>query len=96
MTNHSLYISIIIILLIVLLFKLYIESDKNTTYLKTQKSKFNSYYDSDSFDYSDNNKYTKNNDKYEKMLEEMNKETMKKINKAVEQGYIEGFQAMNV
>ena len=26
----------------------------------------------------------------------MNKETMKKINKAVEQGYIEGFQAMNV
>jgi thiol-disulfide isomerase/thioredoxin len=98
MINHSLYISIIIILLIVLLFKLYIESDKNTTYLKKQKSNFNPYYNNNDFDYLDNNnnKYTANNHKYEKMLEDMNKDTMKKINKAVEQGYIEGFQAMNV
>ena len=88
MKNDSFFIFILIILLIILLIKLYLESIKSKS-----KSKF-----SNSSSTSDNleNKYIKNNYKYEIMLEEMNKETMKKINKAVEQGYIEGFQAMNV
>ena len=98
MTNHSLYISIIIVLLIVLLFKLYLESKKsnsNPSNTSNPSNNFN-YQDPDNYDNNYDNKYIKNNHKYEKMLEDMNKETMKKINKAVEQGYIEGFQAMNV
>ena len=93
MKNHSIYILIISLLLIILLFKLYLESNINNKYLNNQNSKSNN-----EFDYPDsyNNKYTKNNHKFEKMLEDANKETIRKINKAVEQGYIEGFQAMNV
>jgi thiol-disulfide isomerase/thioredoxin len=86
MKNESFFIFIIIILLIILLIKLYLESTKSN-------SKF---YNISNTSNNLENKYTKNNYKYEKMLEEMTKETMKKINKAVEQGYIEGFQAMNV
>ena len=82
MTKHFFFIAIIVILLIILLFKIYLDRQKSIKYIK-----YNDNYEND---------YIKNNYKFEKMLEEMNKETMKKINHAVEQGYIEGFQAMNV
>ena len=65
MKNHSIYILIISLLLIILLFKLYLESNINNKYLNNQTSK--SYNE---FDYLDsyNNKYTKNNHKFEKVL----------------------------
>ena len=95
MTDHFFFISIIIILLIILLFKIYLDRQK-----AMKNIKYNDYDNDNDYDYPDSykneNNYTKNNYKFEKMLEEINKDTMAKINNAVEQGYIEGFQAMNV
>lgn len=100
MSQHAFFLSIIIILLIILLIKLYSESkstvsNKNT--LKSQKLGSNNLH-SNNLQCNDSkaNLYDLNNYKYEKMIEEVQKETIKKINHAVEQGYAEGFQSMNV
>jgi len=88
MTQHSFFVSVIIILIIILLIKFYLESEESI------KKNISSNNRSNNFDYPNN--YTKNDYKYDKMLEEVRKETMTQINNAVEEGYAEGFQAMNV
>ena len=95
MSQHMFFVSIIIILLIILIIKLYLEStDFNKKYNSNSGGIYNNL---NTINNEDNpNAYNLNNSKYDKMIEEVQKETMNKINRAVEQGYAEGFQSMNV
>ena len=85
MTNHLLFI--LLILVIIVLIKFYLES--NHSNYSNHSNRYKNIKDT----INTNSAY--DNSKYEKMLEEVNRETIKKINQAVEQGYKEGFEAMN-
>ena len=77
---------ILLLLIIILIIKLCLDiSHKKSKLLSNQSS----YQDNDSND----NVLT--NAKYNRMLEDMQTDTARKINFAVEQGYTEGFRAMN-
>lgn len=100
MSQHAFFLSIIIILLIILLIKIYSESKStvnNKNSLKYHKLNSNNLHGNNLHSNVLNaNLYDLNNYEYEKMIEEVQKETIKKINYAVEQGYSEGFKSMNV
>jgi len=92
--------SILIILVFVLLIKLYIESNQSSNIFTSDdkissnnKINLNNQFNHTEF-YNDANSYNNSNAEFNKMLEEVQKDTLKKINKAVEQGYAEGFQAL--
>jgi len=81
---------ILLLLIIILIIKLCLDiSNKKSKILLNQSSYKSSYQDNDSND----NVLT--NAKYNRMLEDMQTDTARKINFAVEQGYAEGFKAMN-
>ena len=80
----QLLLFILIVLLVILLIKFFLESNHSSG---TKKNAYN-YED-------DPNAYSYENAKYKQMVDEVQKDTIRKINRAVEQGYAEGFQSMN-
>jgi len=98
MFNHLFFI--LVILIIIVLIKFYLESQNsnntnttnNTNKSREGKATDKPYYAFDNT-YDDANSYVTDNDKFNKMVEDMQKDTIKKINHAVEQGVIEGFSS---
>jgi len=90
MFNHLFFILIIIV--IILLIKHYLES-KNVSRINSKNSTKNtSPQDAFSITYDNANSFKTNNAEFNKIVEDMQKDTMRKINHAVEQGVIEGYQ----
>ena len=95
MFNHLFFI--LVILIIIVLIKFYLESQNSNNTNNTNKSRegkaiHKPYYAFDNT-YDNANSYVTDNDKFNKMVEDMQKDTIKKINHAVEQGVIEGFSS---
>jgi len=101
MFSHLFFI--LVILVIILLFKFYLDS-KNTNYPNsTHATKtthptdlpYPTHQKTYAFDntYDDAKSFDTYNEKFNKMLVDTQNETIKKINNAVEQGVIEGFQS---
>ena len=88
---------ILLLLIIILIIKLYLDiSHKQSKILSNQSSNQSVYKSSHKSSYKDNdsNNNVLTNAKYNRMLEDMQTDTARKINFAVEQGYTEGFRAM--
>lgn len=100
----------LVVLIFILLIKFYLESD-NSIQNHTQNNNPNRNpnripnnnpnrnpnhnLNKNPYTYKNANAFADENSKFDKMLEEVQKDTIRKINHAVEQGYAEGFQAMN-
>jgi len=82
---------ILLILVIILLIKFILNNYYSSkSYNSNNSNKYNEYNE-----YNNSNSYFNHNSKYQTMIEEVQKDTIRKINHAVEQGYSEGFQSMN-
>lgn len=91
MFNHLFFI--LVILVIILLIKYYLESkhvSRNNSNIHISKHK--SPQDAYSITYDNANAFETNNADFNKIVEDMQKDTMRKINHAIEQGVIEGYQ----
>jgi len=90
--QHQLFF-ILIVLLVILLIKFFLESNQSSN--AYELNEINKLKSSNSKEYQNANAYSLENEKFQKMLDEVQKDTIRKINHAVEQGYAEGFQSMN-
>lgn len=92
MYNHLFFI--LLILVVLLLYKYYFEStyEISSRNNNIDNNKNNKPYNAYSINYDNANSFEKNNSEFNKMVEDMQKETMAKINHAIEQGVIEGYQ----
>jgi len=85
MKQNTICFFIVILILLILIYIYYLENN----YSRTTKINAKFYVDADA------NAFKTTNAKYSQMVEDIQKDTIRKINQAVEQGYAEGFQAMN-
>jgi thiol-disulfide isomerase/thioredoxin len=85
MKQNTICFFIVILIILILIYIYYLDNN----YSKTTKVNANFYVDADA------NAFKTTNAKYSQMVEDIQKDTIRKINQAVEQGYAEGFQAMN-
>lgn len=83
---------ILLILVVLLIFKVYLQHTNVKYYNKLQTYNLNNTNNTN----HKNNKNNTNNEDLQQLLQKVKLDTNKKINQAIEQGMIEGFQAMQV